>query len=290
MRIEVVHPTPGTGRRDRRPGFTLIELLVVIAIIAVLAAMLLPALSHARVRAQAAECMSNTKQLQYACLMYADDNNQVFAPPGDDFSPAWINNWEDFNSSNSANWDEKHWLLDSAQAFFAQYLKTAVNIYKCPADRSFTTPGGVYTPRLRSYSMSEAFDCTRPFSTCPGVWLPYPKYRVFKRTTDVPSPVMTYCLLDEHPDSMNGGGFANQMIDFATDPDGNTATFIDMWATYHDGGGAISFIDGHSEIHKWRDPRSRWPIANNIYNWTPRLASPKNQDLIWLAQRTTVPK
>jgi prepilin-type N-terminal cleavage/methylation domain-containing protein/prepilin-type processing-associated H-X9-DG protein len=270
--------------RNKTNAFTLIELLVVIAIIAILAAMLLPALSHAKIRAQAILCMSNLKQIQVACLMYPDDNRQVMAPPGDDLTSAWVMGWMDFQPDYPANYDTKL-LLDPQYARFAPYLPSA-GIYKCPADHSMTLVKGVPTPRMRSMSMSQAFDCDRTSSSCPGIWLPYPKYKVFKKYTDILAPAQTYCLLDEHPDGINAGGFANQMVE----PGKNDAIhIIDFPASYHDGGAGITFMDGHAEIHKWRDPRTKPPIQYNN-RLQLNVASPNNQDMVWLSDRTTVKK
>jgi prepilin-type N-terminal cleavage/methylation domain-containing protein/prepilin-type processing-associated H-X9-DG protein len=266
----------------RGSGFTLIELLVVIAIIAILAALLLPVLAHAKIKAQATMCMSNLKQIQTGCLMYPDDHSQFLAPPGDDVAPAWVSGWMNFNPDDPANYDTSR-LADPQYAFFAPYVKN-VGVYKCPADRSTTKVKGVQTPRIRSMSMSQAFDCARPQSTCPGYWLPFKDYIVFKKYTDIASPSQTYCLLDEHPDGINAGGFANKMVE----PGGYGAIrIIDFPASYHDGAGGITFMDGHAEIHKWRDPRTKPPPQYNN-NLQLNVASPNNLDMVWLSDRTTV--
>ena len=89
-------------------------------------------------------------------------------------------------------------------------------------------------------------------------------------------------LLDEHPDGLNAGGFANMMVESA-----GTARIIDFPAdATADGAGGISFADGHAEIRKWVDPRTR-PAPHYNNNLPLNVASPNNQDMIWLAQRTS---
>ena len=258
-----------------RGGFTLIELLVVIAIIAILAAMLLPALAKSKIKAQGIQCMSNLKQLQLACLMYPDDNNGILAPSGDNDQIAWVMGWLNFNNDDPANYDLKL-LVDPKYAMFANYIKSP-GVYKCPADQSTTLVAGKRVPRIRSMGMSQAINCQ-------GYWLPYPKYRVFKKISEVVSPVMTYVLLDEHPDSINAGGFANQMVETPA-----SAYIIDYPASYHNGAAGISFMDGHCEIKKWQDPRTR-PAPRYNNNLQLNVPSPNNKDMIWLSERTTVKK
>jgi prepilin-type N-terminal cleavage/methylation domain-containing protein/prepilin-type processing-associated H-X9-DG protein len=274
----------GTVRWSAVPGFTLIELLVVIAIIAILAALLLPALGSAKVKAQGIQCMSNLKQLQLVFLIYPDDNNDNLTSSGytSPVEPtAWVNGWEDFKGSNPDNTDPGT-LLDPNRAKFAPYL-TGIGVYKCPADRSTVNVSGRPVPRLRSMSMGQQW-------AGPGDWLDpggfmvndtSRKYRVFYKKGQIDNAPMRFVFVDEHPDGINAGGFANMMVESPA-----SARIIDFPASYHNGAGGISFSDGHAEIRKWRDSRTRAPVH---YDGSLQLnvASPNNEDMIWLAERTT---
>jgi prepilin-type processing-associated H-X9-DG protein len=109
-------------------------------------------------------------------------------------------------------------------------------------------------------------------------------YKIFRKESDLanPGPANVWVLLDEHPDSINAGGFANTMV---TTPGG--ARIVDFPGSYHNGAAGISFADSHAEIRKWVDARTRpAPKYNNDIQLN--VASPNNQDMIWLSERTTI--
>lgn len=271
--------------RGRR-GFTLIELLVVIAIIAILAGMLLPALSKAKTKAQGILCMNNLKHLQLVWQLYADENNDRLTTSGyiKPVEPtSWVDGWLDYKGSNPDNTNTAA-LKDPNRSKFA-YLLKEIAVYRCPADKSTVTIGGKKFPRVRSMSMSQAFG--------PGDWLDpagfgvnatSKKYRVYYKYSDIksPSPAQCWVMLDEHPDSMNAGGFANIMVESTA-----AAKIVDFPASYHNGAAGISFADGHTEIHKWIDSRTKPPPVYMDDKLTLNVLSANNRDMIWLSDRTS---
>jgi prepilin-type N-terminal cleavage/methylation domain-containing protein/prepilin-type processing-associated H-X9-DG protein len=263
--------------RNGRAGFTLIELLVVIAIIAILAALLLPALAGARTKAQTVACLNNLKQIGLAWIMYADDHNGTLAlPPGQGGIGAfdWVGGGLSYAANNTDNTNIGYLIKGP----LGPYVKNPA-IYKCVADQSKGTFGTVKLPRVRTLSMSQAF-CMQNEGHLeddhPGM------YRHYVKVADMtlPAPVNLWVLIDEHPDSVNDGAFAVKM-----DPYGGI--WQDGPSTLHNGGCGFTFADGHCEIHKWKDGRTRAMKVTYTSTFPFGWAQANNQDIRWIQDRTT---
>lgn len=273
--IELLARRQKHWRRQVRGAFTLIELLVVVAIIAILASLLLPALAMAKSSAQRVKCMNNLQQIQYAALMYPADSNESLAPSADgNDRVSWVQGIMNYDPSNRANTNVQY-LINPKFALFGAYIQNA-EVYKCPADKSTVTMlDKKKYARVRSMGMSQTMNSM-------GWWLPFSKYKVFRILPDVIDPAKTYCLLDEHPDSINAGGFANTMVEPGKPQD---IRIIDFPASYHSDAGNLSFMDGHVESKKWQDTRTKPPVQG--YGLQLNILSPGNKDMAWLSDHTT---
>jgi prepilin-type N-terminal cleavage/methylation domain-containing protein/prepilin-type processing-associated H-X9-DG protein len=268
------------SRRAARRGFTLIELLVVIAIIAILAALLLPALGRAKLKAQAIGCMNNLRQMTLGWRLYAEDHNDVLLASlnvGGN-RVLWCSGNLDYTSAQG-NWDPQ---VDLAKSPIMPYLGKSLTVWKCPADRT-TVPNasGQRVPRVRSNSMSQVFDF--------GGWLPGSQFQTYEKLTAIRIPTKTWVLVDEHPDSINDAAFAVKMALPSIPSTLNDVRIIDYPASFHGGACGFSFADGHSEIHRWRGSAIQVRVTGQLIPLNQPAGNSKN-DIIWLSEVTTVPK
>lgn len=282
-----MHTTPSPYGRVERRGFTLIELLVVIAIIAILAGMLLPALTRAKLKAQGIKCMNNTKQLMLAWHMYNGDNSDriVGSYHGGDSqggsiasnpnASPWVVGWLDWGlSTDNTN---TLFLTNDRYSKLARYFGASKDVFRCPADVyvSQVQRARGWDARVRSLSGNIGVGAGNAES---GPWVDT-MYKHIKKTSDFvyPGPAENWVYLDEHPCSINDAGFFNP----------NNAQWIDQPATYHGGAAGVSFADGHSEIHKWQQSLKS-PRAQRVdtTRTTPDAPAGRNDlDISWLCYR-----
>jgi prepilin-type N-terminal cleavage/methylation domain-containing protein/prepilin-type processing-associated H-X9-DG protein len=269
------------GPQPLRVGFTLIELLVVIAIIAILGAILLPALAVARGRAQGLICLSNTHQLTLAWQLFTDDHNSrlpynlVMSEYSTRNNLNWVNNvmtWD--THPDNTNQDT------ITQAALGIYAQRQTAIYRCPSDRALSSMqrAAGWTARIRSYSMNAMIGDAGDVTTN-GFNINNPDYTQFFKATQIQHPTGIFVFLDEHPDSIDDGYFLNRAYHWK---------WVDLPASYHNGATAFSYADGHSELHRWLVPSTIRPSLPNAAGLPIHIPYDQRTDFDWMVSHMSV--
>ncbi|HWQ90660.1 MAG TPA: type II secretion system protein [Clostridia bacterium] len=255
----------GQLKRDR--GFTLLELLAVIATIAILAAMLLPVLTKAKIKAQRTSCLSNLRQLGFAWVMYYSDNNGLLA----ESHPTNLNVWVRGDMTKLTEVGNTELLRQGKLYAYNQSL----GIYRCPTDKGVLIEGK-RRPTVRSYSMNAFMGARDPrLGLIPRHATRFVPF--FTKDSDIRRPSETWVLLDEDENSINDAFFV-------TDPEARLwIDFPSVSSHRHSLSFALNFADGRSEVWRLRDPRTASVQANNT-------EQANNTDLKRLARATASPK
>lgn len=260
---------------------------MVTAILGILAGLLLPALSRAKAKGHAIQCVNNHRQLILACLLYAGDHEDALPH---NFGAAetrqtvaegrylnWVNNvmsWElDTDNTNTT-------LIQTGG--LGPYCAGTPSIYRCPTDFALSDlqRSAGWTARVRSISMNalvgDAGDFTRT-----GRNVNVPWYYQFFRLGQIPDPSQIFVFIEEHPDSVNDGYFLNKPAELE---------WYDLPASYHSGGANLAFADGHVESHRWLHDSTKPPNRPDAAGLPREIPVAERADFDWLMKRTSRPR
>ena len=276
-------------------AFTRIELLAVVAAVSLIASVLLPALGREISRDSRVFCLFRMNRLAQAMTLYAQDSRGWLPPNGDDGSTVafwdWVGGQAGPGGAQEFNPDI---LRDPTRALLTPYLQGDISVYRCSMDQRMgsyqgtnSTLIGTKVPAARTVSMNGAVG-TLPYanSAVYGPWLSGSHYEAvgstwfcYGRMSDFvrPGPAATFTFIEEDANSVNDGALG------CVGPSSpQKYMWIDWPATYHDMAGGVSFADGHAEMHRWLDSRTR--VVNGVVS---PGTQPGNPDIDWLAQRTS---
>ena len=245
-------------KRHLRQGFTLIELLVVIAIIAILAGMLLPALSRAKAKSQAIACLNNLAQLQKAWLMYTDDNNDVMP------LNRIIDSGGGLIRSRPGSWVLGNALVDAeltniTSGTIYSYISN-VRSYRCPGDQTQITPIASGKGLVnRSYAANSAFNSKGEYYT--DTIAPWPYLECEKLSTiHKPGPDAVWVFIEPNAESHDAAGW-----DFIIAQAPNFTEWAHLPTDRHGQGCNLSFLDGHAQSYRWKSPKEKRPGGDSIH-------------------------
>lgn len=278
--------TPQNSQQPASGGFTLIELLTAIAVIAVLASLLLPALTSAKSKGYTISCLSNERQLMLATLVYVTDFNdslpynlgvaEIRKLGTQNEFRNWTSpvlDWESVNPDNTNT-------LLLTEGGIGPYTSRSARLYRCPKDSvvSDLQAQAGWTARVRSISMNAMVGNVGSFMQgTANVNNPY--QRQFLRLGQIPQPARIFVLTEEHPDSITDGYFLNH-------PDTNL--WVHLPASYHNGAANLAFADGHLETHKWHCASTTPPSRAFAADLPLPVPATERADFDWLMDRTTI--
>jgi prepilin-type processing-associated H-X9-DG protein len=257
---------------------------LVIAVIAVLAALLLPALAGAKGNARKTYCLNNKRQLALAWLAYAYDNNDLLpnnylgfggGPYASEFEYQAFVNWV----GGAVDWTANDYctnlayLTSETNSSLAAYLGHSAGVYWCPEDSflSSVQKAAGLSHAIRSVAMNWYLG-GGPRAVNAGILLRLSDFVNFP-------PAAACVFLDGHPDSMS-----STPVFFMVAPETEQIRWGQLPGSYHDGGCTLSFADGHEEYKRWLDPQTCQPVRYATWDYKD-LNSTDPVDFNWLAAR-----